>query len=231
MNAPMGGFGDLAEALLGGGQHQDAFMKGATQRVSLEQALANAKIKRDQAMARDNLDPAIAGASGGLPPEAVALMQVLSHAAGDPSAGYLHGQQGLRQQLGNEAIVDARALPLPGAEGYTAATPDILNQVLFSGLGKALTPSNVEVLPQAAARRDVNVERAGEIRTKSEATAQKAADSSRLAGERVETEKTRRANIGKTRPKDGPATPPANGVEKTIGGKTYVKRNGKWFEK
>lgn len=223
------GFGDIG-ALLGGiGQNsgQTAFMKGAQQGATLDRALAEAKIKRDQAMQRDGLRDKLAAAMPGAPPAQIELMAALTAGSESLGSGFSSAQQGFQRMHANEGITQAQALPLPGAAGYTDTTPDMLNQILAaSGANGPLTPSTTQVMPQASAKIETERARGESSRASADKHRSDAAANDRKAAAQVDTEHARRDNVGKPKAKKGGAAPAAD--EKMIGGVRYVRRNGKW---
>lgn len=222
------GFGDIGAVLGGVGRStgQDAFMKGAQQGATLDRALSEAKIKRDQAMQRDGLRDQIQAAYPDLPPAATDLMTSLTRGSENLGTGFSSMAQGMGRMQGVVGQQHAMALPVPGAPGYTPDTPDIVNQVLAaSGANGPLAPSNVQVTPQADAKITTEHARADSSKASAAKHRADASNSARKTDAQVDTEHKRRDHVGKPNPKDGDA-PAAD--EQMIGKNKYVRKNGKW---
>ncbi len=143
------GYADLGEILAGAAPTKGVFGKDPKATVALEAALANAKIARDKAMAREGLRGKMGSAMPDLPPEMVDLLAALTSGSESTGTGFSAAQQGMGRMQQNTARQRALDQPMPGTEGYGDITPDALNQVLAIAGDKLLSPTNVDVLPQA----------------------------------------------------------------------------------
>lgn len=132
-----GGFASLGEAFAGGnnaGTHQ-AYMQGATQAASLETALANAKIKRDEAMQREQLRARLI--ASGMKPEQAELLDTITR--GGMGTDYSAGVLGMGRQQQN----DARGLALEDVL-HNVADPTHMNRALAVANDAPLTTATVD---------------------------------------------------------------------------------------
>lgn len=109
----------LGNLLTGGVDTTSSFLKGATQRVSLEEALARAKIKRDEALARTQVKQAMI--DQGMKPEEAALLDSIMRSG--MGSDYSAGQLGLGRGQENSARAAA-------AEAAKAGDLDLMNNML-----------------------------------------------------------------------------------------------------
>jgi hypothetical protein len=229
------GFGDLGSVMMGGGvDTQRSMMAGAQQRVTLEGAMARAKMDRQKAMERANLREKLPpGPEGDLMAAALLGEVNLNQAA-----------SGIGEMQQNQFRQRALDAPQPGMPGYAATTPDLLNQALAGASDKLLGPSNIRLGEQVDSRLSKDRATAGASNARA-ASSEAQADANHARAERTRKMPLTSGRGGKkSSPEvdgsfsaddagndDGPkkrgSTPPPEGSKvRGPDGKIYVVRNG-----
>lgn len=135
MEEGYGGFADLGSILAGGNEQANtaAFNRGATQRASLDSALAQARINRDKAMAREQNKQALAKA--GIPENLVDLFDVNARAGfGSDFAGTMRGTGDMQtQNFRNQAV-----------EAGKGGDLSLMNVLLAGAQGNPMTTAQVD---------------------------------------------------------------------------------------
>lgn len=129
-----GGFADLGQVIAGGGAgSRDAYMKGAGQAASLETSLANARIKRDEALQREKLRERLA--ASGVPPEQADLLETVIR--GGMGSDFSAGMTGLGTQQRN----NYRDQAVTAGQGGDL---DLMNVLLAGVQGTPMTTTQVD---------------------------------------------------------------------------------------
>lgn len=229
MNEPMyPGAAAIGKILGGGVDTTEAFNKGATQRATLEEALAKAKIKRDEAMARTQVKQALI--DGGMPPETANMLDAIMRSG--EGSDYSAGQLGIGRGQEN----DARAQAMSAAK---SGNVDLMNNMLAVTHGAPMTTNTIDdgyqLNPHAAPTSTATPTGSKLVDIMADqalvGSRNAAADASRANADLRRDHKNHPDKYHAPSAKRGSApTLLDTGEEETkmVGGKKYVKRNGKW---